>query len=350
MTGTAATAQAVVVHAPGDLRVEEVPVRRPEPHEALVEIAYGGICGSDLHYWQHGASGESILRQPLVLGHEVVGTVAEAAADGSGPTAGTPVAVHPARPSPGDGSVRYPGDRPNLSPAGTYLGSAARMPHTSGAFVRFTSLPSDMLRPLAPSVPLRTAALVEPASVAWHAVRRAGEVTGRRVLVVGSGPIGALTVAALKTLGAGEIIATDLHPRPLEVAARLGASRTLLASATDEIAAVDADVVIESSGSSPGLGSAIRAATRGGIVVLLGLLPPGDAPVPVSLAIARELDLRGSFRFNDEIDDVVAALADGSLQVEPVISHEFGVAQALEAFSMARDAARSGKVLLTFGG
>ncbi len=348
LSALVSSAPAVVVHAAGDLRVEEVPVRAPEPHEALVEMAYGGICGSDLHYWLHGAAGESILREPLVLGHEVVGRVRVAAADGSGPAAGTPVAVHPARPSAGDGSIRYPADRPNLSPAGTYLGSAARMPHTSGAFVRFRSLSSDMLRPLDPALSLRTAALVEPASVAWHAVRRAGDVAGRRVLVVGSGPIGALTVAVLKTLGAGEVIATDLHPRPLQVVTELGADRVLLAALSDAIDAVDADVVIESSGSSAGLASAVRSATRGGVVVLLGLLPPGDAPVPVSLAIARELDLRGSFRFNDEIDDVVRALQDGSLHVDPVISHEFGVDRAREAFEVARDASRSGKVLLTF--
>jgi len=349
MTAVPSFAPAVVIHAAGDLRVEQVPVPPPAPNEALVEIAYGGICGSDLHYWTHGAAGESILREPLVLGHEVVGTVAVAAADGSGPTAGTPVAVHPARPSAGDGSVRYPGDRPNLSPAGTYLGSAARRPHTGGAFVRYRSLATDMLRPLSPGLALRTAALVEPASVAWHAVRRAGNVAGRRVLVVGAGPIGALTVAALRTAGAGEIIVTDLHRRPLEVAVELGASRTLLASRSEEIAAVDADVAIESSGSSQGLGSAIRATTRGGTVVLLGLLPPGDAPVPVSLAIARELDLRGSFRFNDEIDEVITALEGGTLRVEEVISHEFDLGQTHRAFEVARDAAHSGKVLLTFG-
>jgi L-idonate 5-dehydrogenase len=341
-------ALAVVVHAVGDLRWESVAVRPPEPHEAVVEVVYGGICGSDLHYWSHGAAGESILREPLVLGHEVVGRVHRAAENGSGPPVGTPVAIHPARPSAGDGSVRYPAASPNLSPAGTYLGSAARLPHTNGGFVRYLSLASDMLRPLAESLPLRTAALIEPASVAWHAVARAGDVAGRRILVVGAGPIGALTVAVLKRAGAAEIVVTDVFPRPLEVAARLGASRTLLAGQQSEIDAVDADVVIESSGSAPGLRSAIRAATRGGIVVMVGLLPPGDSPVPVSLAIARELDLRGSFRFNDEIDEVVAALQDGSLFVDPVVSHEYPAADVLQAFETAKDAATSGKVLLRF--
>jgi L-iditol 2-dehydrogenase/L-idonate 5-dehydrogenase len=124
-----AAAAAVVAHAAGDLRIEDVPVSAPAPDEAVVEVAFGGICGSDLHYWMHGAAGESVLRQPMILGHEIVGTVLIAAADGSGPGSGTAVAVHPA--TPGPGAARYPEDRPNLSPGCTYLGSAARFPHIS---------------------------------------------------------------------------------------------------------------------------------------------------------------------------------------------------------------------------
>ncbi len=322
--------------------------RRRQPHQAVIEVVYGGICGSDLHYWQHGAAGQSILRDPMLLGHEVVGIVRQAASDGTGPAVGTPVAVHPARPDGGDGRVRYPAGRPNLSPAGTYLGSAAHRPHTQGAFVRLLPLAADMLRPLAPTLPLRTAAVIEPASVAWHAVSRAGDVVGKRVLVVGAGPIGALVVAVLARAGAAEVVAVDLHEAPLARARELGATRAVLATDAEEVAGVDADIAIESSGSPRGLGAAIGATTRGGRVVMLGLLPPGDQPVPVSLAISRELELVGSFRFNDEIDEVIAALDDGTLHVEPVITHEFPITDALAALDIARDPARSGKVLLTF--
>ncbi|HEX8510972.1 MAG TPA: L-idonate 5-dehydrogenase [Propionibacteriaceae bacterium] len=337
----------VVAHAAGDLRVEPVALRDPAPDDAVVEIAYGGVCGSDLHYWMHGAAGESILRVPMVLGHEVVGTVIQGAADGSGPGAGVRVAVHPASPA-GDGSTRWPQDRPNLSPGCTYLGSAATFPHCDGAFVKYAALPSRMLRPLPDGLPLRDAALVEPASVAWHAVTRAEDVAGRSALVVGAGPIGALVVAVLRRSGAAEIIAVDMHDLPLDTARRLGATRTCKATETEEIARLQADVVFECSGTRPGLGSALRGAARGGRVVMVGLQPSGEQPVPISLAITRELDLVGAFRFNDEIDDVIASLADGSLSVEPVVTHEFAVADALEAFRTARDSATSGKVLLRF--
>jgi len=342
------TSPAVVAHATDDLRIDDMPLKAPGPDEAVVEIAYGGICGSDLHYWTHGAAGESILRAPMVLGHEVVGTVVLPAADGTGPTSGTRVAVHPASPA-GDGVTRYPADRPNLSPGCTYLGSAARFPHTDGAFVRYVPLPSRMLRELPDNLDLRTAAAIEPASVAWHGVSRAGDVQGKTALVIGAGPIGALIVAVLKHAGAAEIVAVDLHDHPLAVARQLGATRTLHATDGEAIAAVQADVALDSSGNSRGLASAIRGTARGGRVVMVGLLPTGEQPVPMSLAITRELELVGSFRFNDEIDAVIAALADGSLVVDPVLTHEYPVADALEAFAVAKDAARSSKVLLRFG-
>jgi len=343
-----ASGAAVVAHAAGDLRIEEVPLAAPAADEAVVEVSYGGICGSDLHYWLHGAAGESILRAPMVLGHEISGTVVRAAADGTGPAAGTPVAVHPATPGPGAGEVRWPADRPNLSPGCTYLGSAARFPHTDGAFARYVNLPSRMLRVLPAGVDLRTAALIEPAAVAWHAVARAGDVAGKSVLVIGCGPIGALAVAVLKRAGAARITAVDVHAKPLEIASAVGADHTLQAGDADAIAAVQADVVIESSGSHHGLASAIQGAGRGGTVVMVGLLPTGPQPVLISLAITRELDLRGSFRFNNEIDDVITALADGTLNIGPVITHEYPLSQGLKAFETAKNSAASGKVLLNF--
>lgn len=338
---------AVVAHAAGDLRIEDVPLTAPGPDEAVVEVRYGGICGSDLHYWLHGAAGESVLKAPMVLGHEISGTVVRAAANGSGPAAGTPVAVHPA--TPGPGAARYPADRPNLSPGCTYLGSAARFPHADGAFSRYVNLPARMLRVLPDGLDLRTAALIEPASVAWHAVARAGDVAGKTAMVIGCGPIGALAVAVLKRAGAARIVAVDVHAKPLEIARAVGADEVLRAGDAEAVASVEADVVIESSGSHHGLASAINGTVRGGKVVMVGLLPSGPQPVPISLAITRELELLGSFRFNDEIDDVIAALADGSLHIGPVITHEFPLNQGLEAFETARNSAESGKVLLDFG-
>jgi threonine dehydrogenase-like Zn-dependent dehydrogenase len=344
---------AVRVHGVQDLRVERLPAPRPAADETLVRIAYGGICGSDLHYWQHGAAGESILREPMTLGHEVVGTVLRPAADGSGPAADSAVAVHPATPGPRDG-IRWPASRPNLSPGCTYLGSAAHLPHRQGAFASVVALPSRMLRTLPAGLPLERAALAEPAAVAWHAVNRAragGGLAGRSALVIGCGPIGLLVIAVLRRAGVERLTAVDLVPRALDAARAVGATDTVQAG-TDQaeatIADVQADIAIESSGSHRGLAGAIAGTARGGTLVMLGLLPPGPQPVPVSAAIAKEIDLLGSFRFNDEIDEVLTALADGSLSVDPVTTHTLEAVDARHAFALAADSHSSSKVLLRF--
>jgi L-idonate 5-dehydrogenase len=344
---TAAVNPGVVAHGANDLRVEDVGAPAPRPDEAVLEIAYGGICGSDLHYWQHGAVGDAVIKAPMTLGHEIVGTVVEAAADGTGPARGTRVGIHPA--TVGD-PHSFPRGRANLSVGGTYLGSAREFPHTDGAFARLVALPTRMLRPLPDSLSLRDAAVIEPASVAWHAVARAGDVAGKRVLVIGCGPIGSLVVAVLKRAGAAEIVAVDVHAGPLAIASALGATTTIAAAEADAIAALGADLAIESSGSPRGLASAMAGVARGGRVVLVGNPPGGLQPAPLSTIVAHELELVGSFRFTDEIDDVIAALADGSLDAGAVVTHEFRVEDAVEAFGVAADSARSGKVLLTFGG
>jgi L-iditol 2-dehydrogenase/L-idonate 5-dehydrogenase len=168
------------------------------------------------------------------------------------------------------------------------------------------------------------------------------------MLVIGAGPIGALVVAVLRRAGAAEITVVDLHEGPLERARALGATRTLLATDAAALSAVQPDVTVESSGSVRGLATAITSTARGGRVVMLGLLPPGDQPVPIATAIERELELVGSFRFNDEIDDVLRALADGSLDVDAVVTHEYPVQDAHTALGVAADPVRSGKVLLRF--
>jgi L-iditol 2-dehydrogenase/L-idonate 5-dehydrogenase len=138
----------------------------------------------------------------------------------------------------------------------------------------------------------------------------------------------------------------DAPARPV----RSSTDEVLHATDAEAIAAVQADVVIESSGNHHGLASAIQGAARGGTVVMVGLLPTGPQPVLISLAITRELDLKGSFRFNDEIDEVITALAEGTLTIGPVITHDYPVTDALNAFDTARNSAQSGKVLLNFAG
>lgn len=345
----ASTMRAIVAHGAGDLRLEERPVPSPGPGEVAVDIRYGGICGSDLHYWRHGAVGEFRIREPLVLGHEVVGSVREVGAGVTGLLPGTPVAVHPAVPC---GRCRQcAGGHRNVCVDGGYLGSAARFPHVQGGFADVLVVPAARALPLPAGLDLLHAAVAEPAAVAWHAVRQAGDVRGKRVLVTGAGPIGCLVVAALRAAGAADITVTDVHAEPLTVAKAVGATTTVRVGDPEAAAldGLDAEVAIESSGSPAGMRTCLYGVDRGGLVVGLGLLPPGDTPVAANAVITRELRLVGSFRFDTELADVLAALADGRLPADPVVTSVTPVGQVAEAFALAADPARSCKVLLDFG-
>ncbi|MFG2787612.1 L-idonate 5-dehydrogenase [Streptomyces sp. NPDC048419] len=344
-----------VIHGRGDLRVEELPVPEPGPGEALVAVRYGGVCGSDLHYWRHGGVGDFLLKEPMLLGHEVVGTVVSyGTPDPSAPATGTAVAVHPATPC---GVCPECADgRRHVCRDTRYLGSAARFPHVQGGFAARIVVPAEQLRPLPEGLELRRAALAEPLSVALHAVRRAGPVAGKHVLVTGSGPIGCLVVAAARAAGAARITVTDLLPAALEYARLAGADTVVRADDPadagwpSEGAEEDAvDTAVEASGAAAGLDTCLRLVRRGGVVVQLGMLPPGPTPFAGNLVVSREIELRGALRFDTEFDQALRLLA-AEPALDGLVSAVVPVAETESAFALAADRGRSCKVLLDFGG
>lgn len=337
-----------VIHGQGDLRVEELPVPVPGPGQALVAVRYGGVCGSDLHYWRHGGVGDFRLREPMVLGHEVVGTVVSyGSPDASGPAVGTAVAVHPATPC--EVCPECADGRRNVCRDTRYLGSAARFPHVQGGFAAQVAVPAGQLRPLPAGLGLRRAALAEPLSVALHAVRRAGDMTGRHVLVTGAGPIGCLVVAAAKAAGAGRVTVTDLLPTALEYGRIAGADVLVRADDPDDAGwPSEVDVAIEASGVAAGLDTCLRLVRRGGVVVQLGMLPAGRSPFAGNLVVSREIELRGAFRFDVEFDGALELLA-AEASFDGLVSAVVPVREAEAAFALAADRGGSCKVLLDFG-
>lgn len=333
---------AVVIKAARDIALTELPDPQPGPDQIRLRVAYVGICGSDLNYWAHGATGEYSLKEPLVPGHELSAVVD---LDPSGTLApGTPVTVHPAR--FGD-PVEGLEDAPHLWPHGSYLGSAATWPHTQGAMSDLLVVESSMVRVLPEGLPLRRAALAEPLGVALHGIALGGGVAGKSVLVSGSGPIGLLALAAAVAQGATRVVATDLAAGPLERATALGAAQVLQVG-VDEIPSGEFDVVLECSGAAPAVSAAVKAARQRGTVVQLGMLANQDRPINLAPMLAKELTMVGTFRFADEIDAAVTLLAEHP-EIEQVVTHSFGVDQIEEAFTTARDSELSGKVLVQLG-
>ncbi|WP_407642870.1 alcohol dehydrogenase catalytic domain-containing protein [Actinacidiphila yanglinensis] len=324
----------------------------PGRDEAVVAVAYGGICGSDLHYWKEGRIGESVLRSPMVLGHEVVGIVAEPAANGSGPALGSRVAVHPARVCGACGLCRRGAE--HLCADLRYLGSAARIPHTDGGFAERLVLPARRLVPVPDALDMKTAALAEPASVALHGLDRVRElnrsVEGSDVLVIGSGPIGLLSVAMACALGAATITATDVFDHPLRLAVRIGATHVVRvdAEAPVPVPVPSADIAIESSGTPQGLATALRSLRSGGVLVNVGHLPPIGVTAPLHLVVPRELTLMGSSRFYHEMPAALEIMGRNIERFAPIVTSVFPLDDAESAFHEAAAAERSSKVLLSF--
>ena len=331
--------RAFLIDGKTDASVREVPTPEPGDGEVRLRMAYAGICGSDLHYYFDGANGAFVVREPLAPGHEVSGVVD---LDPSGHfAAGTRVTVHPAtfgEPRPGLEN------HPHLWPNGAYLGSASTWPHTQGGMSEYLIVRPDMIRVLPDALPLRRAALAEPLAVGLHAIAVAGGVEGGRVLVSGSGPIGLLLAAAALTSGAASVATTDVLPEPLGRAAALGVQVTYRVG-SDAIEPESFDIAFECSGVPAATNACIGALRRAGTVVQVGMMAGGPQGIEIAPIVSKELQLRGTFRFHDEIDAAIALLTDNPW-MEQVVTQDYPADRAIEAFEVARDSARSGKVLV----
>lgn len=332
----------------GGIQLGDASEPRPTPSQVVVRVIYGGICGSDLHYAAHGRNGNYAVKTPLVLGHEIVGVVETiGSAVPYELSLGDPVAIHPARPTPEPGGVD--GKGLHLAGGGSYLGSASTDPHTAGGFTDRLAVEGVQIRRLPEGLPLRRAALAEPAAVALHAVNQiSADLSTSRVLVAGAGPIGSLVIAILIDHGAVDVAATDLAEHPLRVARAVGATRTYQLGVDEEPADESFDLIVESSGSPRSLNSAVRWIARGGTIVQLGLPPAGQVGVELAAIVSKEIQLRGSQRFDVELDATIEILSRRP-NVDWIVTHVFDVNDADTAFSTAADPAISSKVLLQFG-
>ncbi len=343
--------RAIVIHQAGDLRIEEREAPAPAPGEVQIRLVTGGVCGSDLHYYNHGGFGPVRLKQPMILGHEVSGTVLRLGEGVTGLAPGDLVAVSPSRPC---GHCRYcrEGLR-NQCENMRFYGSAMPFPHIQGAFSEILNADADQCVP-ATGLSAGEAAMAEPLAVALHATRRAGEMLGKRVLVTGCGPIGCLAVLCARQAGAAQIVATDLSDNALEFASKAGADRVVNAArdpdAMNEYAVGKGtfDILFECSGAPQALGTGIAAMRPRGVVLQLGL--GGDMTVPMMQITARELDLRGSFRFHEEFEMAVRLMQAGRFDVKPLISHTVALDDAEQAFIIASDRDRAMKTQIAFSG
>jgi L-idonate 5-dehydrogenase len=342
--------EALVIHAPGDLRVEQIVTPELGPEQLQVRVRCGGICGSDLHYYRHGGFGTVRIQEPMVLGHEVASVIESVGSAVSGYAAGDRIAVSPSRPC---GLCRFcQQGLHNHCLDMRYYGSAMRNPHVQGAFRQQLVVETHQAHRLADRISDGEGSMAEPLSVALHAVRRAGPLLGKRVLVTGCGPIGALVVIAARRAGATEIVATDVMPHPLRKVLQVGADEAInMAEQPDALDRYTADkghfdVLFEASGNERALTGAFNALRPRGIIVQLGL--GGEMNLPINTIVAKEFDLRGAFRFHEEFAIAVELLNKGLVDVKPLISATLSYRDSARAFALAGDRTQAMKVLLSF--
>lgn len=345
------TNRAITLHGRHDLRLETAPDPAPGPGEVRVAVSHGGICGSDLHYWADGGIGTIRVREPIILGHEFAGRV-ESVGDGvEGLAPGDVVAVNPSQPC---GSCRFCDEGLahhclNMR----FTGSAMFLPHEQGGFRDRITVAAHRCAQFSPDTDPAHAACAEPLAVCLHAAAQASDLAGKRVLVTGAGPIGALCAAVARARGAAEVIVTDVQDATLAVASRMGATRTV--NVAREPSALDAeaeekgriDVAFECSAAVPAIETAIRCLRPRGQLVQVGVA--GTTPLPLNMLVAKEISFLGTHRFGPEFVEAARMIDDGTIDVAPILTHEFAPEDCEAAFVTAQDRARAVKVQICFG-
>jgi L-iditol 2-dehydrogenase len=319
---------AATLYGIGDVRIEERPMPEPGPGEVVVEIRSVGICGSDVHYYEHGRIGEHVVRAPMVLGHESSGVVTGPGAPGL--AAGQRVAVEPGVPCGHCEQCRR--GSYNLCPDVVFFAT----PPVDGALAHSVAVHHAYAHPVPDTISDDAAALIEPLSVGLWANRRAGAGVGSRVLVTGAGPIGVLCALTARVAGAGWVGIADVHPARLDAATAFGLDDVIDARGDVDYAGFRPDVLLECTGVPAVVTAGIRALRPLGRAVLVGMGPAEEQTLPVSLIQNRELTVTGTFRYAHTYPDAIALVAAGRIDLDALVGARLPLADTEAALRMGR--------------
>lgn len=332
--------KACVLHAANDLRYEEFPdPSELAADELVIGMLRGGICGSDMHYYSEGGIGTAIrVREPIVIGHEGMGVVERVGNGVHAAKEGDMVAIRPARPC---FHCIYCARRQfSYCENMRHLGSAARLPHTTGLFADKVVLHESQVRPVRSMKP-EVGAFAEPLAVACNGIRVLGELFGRSVLIMGAGPIGCLSVAMAKVLGAERVTVVDVRREPLDLALAMGADEVCdsrqeperIAGFKDHKGCFD--LMVEASGNPYALADGMAMTRPEGIVAQVGMFGSGHEPRELGAFMTKGLQWRSVFRFYDEFGAAVRALEEGFVNPLPLLSASFPASDCLKAMQAA---------------
>ncbi len=313
--------------------MKEVPMPVPGPNDAIVKIEYCGICGSDVHFYEKGRIGNLVVEGEFVLGHEVSGTVTEVGSEVTNLKVGDRVALEPGI-TCGKCEQCKEGNY-NLCKDVIFFAT----PPVQGALQNYVKHPSDMCFKLPDNVSTKAGALVEPLAVGLHACKQGNVSLGDSVVILGSGCIGLVTLLSAKARGASNVVVVDLFDKRLDYAKKLGANQVINARSENVEERIHeilgdrgADVVIETAGSPKTVHQAPSFAKMGGTIVHVGLTVESTVPYDFASVMNKELSIKSVFRYRNLYPTAIAAIADGSINVEQIVTHEFKFEDSKEAF------------------
>ena len=329
MTSTTAettrTNRSAVLRGERDLVVEDRPVPEAGPGEVLVEVGAVGICGSDVHYYEHGRIGPFVVEAPMVIGHEAAGVVVGVGEGVDPARVGQLVALEPGVPC--RHCEQCLAGRYNLCPDVVFFAT----PPVDGAITNLVTLDAAFAFPAPEGMTAEQAAMAEPVSVGVWACRKAGVSAGDRVLVTGAGPIGLLAGQVARAFGAAEVTVTDVSDFRLGVAGELG----LDARRADQPLTDEYDVLLECSGAPVAVKAGLNALARAGRAVLVGM-GPDEVAINIPLVQSRELTITGTFRYARTYPLALQLISSGAVDVGRIITHRFGLEETEAALTAGR--------------
>ncbi|XP_016915222.2 sorbitol dehydrogenase [Apis cerana] len=338
-----------ILYGINDIRLEQTPIEEPNQDEVLIQMGCVGICGSDVHYLVNGRIGDFVVHKPMIMGHESSGVVVKLGKNVKNLKVGDRVAIEPGV------SCRYckfcKEGRYNLCKEMVFCAT----PPVHGSLRRFYKHAADFCFKLPDHVSLAEGALLEPLSVGVHACKRANIGIGSKVLILGAGPIGLVSLLVAKAMGASKIVITDLMQSRLDLAKQLGANETLLIKKDDveektvqkiiELFGEEPDKTIDACGAESSIRLAIFATKSGGVAVLVGMGPP-EVRIPLINALIREVDIRGVFRYANDYADALDLLASRKIDVKPLITHNYKLEDTVQAFETSKSGQNVVKVMI----
>ena len=306
------------------VEIQEVEAPKPKPDEVLIKIEYVGVCGSDLHYYEHGRIGDFLVETPFILGHEAAGTVVETGSGVKDLKVGDRVALEPGKTC---GKCEFcKSGKYNLCKDVIFFAT----PPVDGVFQEYVAHEAGLCFKLPENVSTMEGALIEPLAVGLHAASQGGATLGQTAVVTGTGCIGLCSLLSLKAMGVSKIIVVDIMEKRLQKALELGADYVINGKDEDAVERImeltdgkGFDLGIETAGSQLTASQLIKAAKKGSTIVFVGYSASGEMTLPIGMALDKELNFKTVFRYRNIYPMAIEAVSKGQIKVKDIVTNYF---------------------------